>query len=253
MSLSRLPNYGEGLGGWSVNLTDITEKKRLEQKVSESLREKEALVKEVHHRVNNNFQLICSLLRLQSKEVTDLPSLSVFRKSEEQIRSLALVHEKFYRSESLSDIPFGDYLGELSAQLVRAASVESGVVRLESEIDDITFPIDVAISAGLIANELLSYSLKHVRSEGTESDVVKVSLRRIDGSIRLTISDNSRNAEAFEMVSEPTTLSFKLAKSLSVQLKGHLSWESDNGARFILSIPERIIDPAGVLEKRAAA
>lgn len=253
MSLSRLPNHGEGLGGWSVNLIDITEKKRVEQRISAALREKEALLKEVHHRVKNNLQLICSLLRLQSKEVSDLPSLSMFRKSEERIRSLALVHEKLYRSESLSEIPFGDYLGELSEQLVRATSRESGVVRLEKEIDAITLPIDVAISAGLIANELLSYSLKHVRSGGTESDVVKVSLKRSDGSFRLTISDNSRDAEASNMVSEPTTLSFKLAKSLSVQLKGHLFWESDNGARFILSIPERIIDPASVSEKRAAA
>jgi two-component sensor histidine kinase len=80
-----------------------------------------------------------------------------------------------------------------------------------------------------------------------------VSLKRSDGSIRLTISDNSRDAEASDMVSEPTTLSFRLAKSLSVQLKGHLFWESDNGARFILSIPEKIIDPASVSEKRAAA
>jgi PAS domain S-box-containing protein len=253
LSLSRLPNHGDGVGGWSINLRDITEKKRIEMRISESLREKEALLKEVHHRVKNNLQLICSLIRLQSKEVSDLPSALMFRRSEERIRSLALVHEKLYRSESLSEIPFGDYLKDLAGQLVRAASIESGGARLEMDIDDINLPIDMAISLGLIASELVSHSLKHIGDSGIGADVLKVALKRTEEVLRLSISDTSTPAEVSELVTEPKTLSFKLAKSLSAQLKGDLTWDSEDGGRFVLSIPEKTVSPSSISEKRFAA
>ncbi len=241
LSLSQLPDHGKGVGGWAIALRDITEKRRVESAIAHSLQEKEALLKEVHHRVKNNLQLICSLIRLQSKEISDLPSLSMFRKSEERIRSLALVHEKLYRAESLSQIPFGDYVSDLAGQLVRAAAPQ-GTVRLERTIEDAMLPIDVAISAGLIVNELLSYSIHHALSSAENSRVVRVCLRRSGGRIVLTISDTGTNLGSPEVMTDPHSLAFKLVKSLSGQLRGELRWEHDDEARFVLSIPEQGVE-----------
>lgn len=236
LSLARLPTAGEGASGWGINLRDISEKQRAEAAMEESLHEKEALLREVHHRVKNNLQLICSLLRLQSREVLDPLSLDMFRKSEERIRSLALVHEKLYQAEALARIPFGEYLHDLTAQIARAAD-RDGRVRIEHEIVDVLLPVDVAISVGLIVNEIFSFSMKHALTSGSEPCVVRVRLKVDRNTMVITISDSGSSTVGPELLGAPQSLGYRLVKSLSGQLKGGLSWEHNGEAHFVLSLP----------------
>lgn len=236
LSLARLPKPEDVSSGWAISLRDITEKRRAEASIAESLREKEALLKEVHHRVKNNLQLICSLLRLQSKEVIDPSSHEMFRQSEERIRSLALVHEKLYQAEALARIPFGDYLHDLTAQIARAAD-RDGRVKIEREIEDVLLPVDIATSVGLIVNEIFSFSMKHALTSGSDPCVVRVQLKLDRRTMIITVSDTGSSIVSPDLIGAPQSLGFKLVKSLSGQLKGALSWEHNGEAHFVLSIP----------------
>ncbi|MBW2545398.1 MAG: hypothetical protein JRD43_08130, partial [Deltaproteobacteria bacterium] len=150
--------------------------KRAEEKIKHSLREKETLLAEIHHRVKNNMQIITSLLSLQSKDIEDERALSLIKNCEDRIRSMALVHEKLYLSKDLSQIDFHDYMEDLSVRLFQVHRVDSRVVSFSSHIKDVSFNIETAIPLGLIANELISNVMKHAFPEGRKGKIaVKLS------------------------------------------------------------------------------
>jgi two-component sensor histidine kinase len=130
------------------------------------LKEKEVLLKEVHHRVKNNLQIISSLLNLQSKYIKDNQALEMFKESRNRIRSMTLIHEKLYRSKDLANIDVAEYIQNLSSNLFRSYS--AGRVRLRTHVDDILLGVDTAIPCGLIINELVSNS-RSMPSRKTES------------------------------------------------------------------------------------
>jgi PAS domain S-box-containing protein len=237
-TVSRLAEHSGG--GFSIIARNMSDKKAVEEKISAALVEKEALLKEVHHRVKNNLQLICSLLRLQSKEAVDEAGLKLFRKSEERIRSLALVHEKLYRSGSLSTINFGGYLHDLVAQLVRSNSASQSPIEVEYSVVDLPLPIDAAITCGLIVNELVTNSMKHAHSEG---GVMKLRVALAFGSDEVTISvwDNGTSPVSPRVIEESTSLGLSLVRTLTRQLGGSVQVLQDQGVTFTVCLPSTVL------------
>ena len=240
LSVSSLPEHSRGGSGLAIVIRDMTEKKVVEEKISASLVEKEVLLKEVHHRVKNNLQLICSLLRLQGKETADADALKLFRKSEERIRSLALVHEKLYRSESLSTIDFGGYVRDLTAQLVRSAGPNAAPIDVEYSIEEVTFPIDAAITCGLILNELITNSIKHGRAQ-EGSMKLRVSLVRADSGITISVWDSGKSHVSPEVLDQSGTLGLNLVKTLTRQLGGAVTIHQNGGIEFAVCLPLTVL------------
>jgi PAS domain S-box-containing protein len=145
---------------------DITELKRAEEQIKASLKEKEVLLREIHHRVKNNMQIISSLLGLQSDYAQDKQALEAFNESRNRIRTMALVHELLYQSEDLARIDFNEYIRNLTSYLFQSADKLSVITLNINVDDDVSLNVDTAIPCGLIINELVSNSLKHAFPEG---------------------------------------------------------------------------------------
>jgi two-component sensor histidine kinase len=140
---------------------DITNLKRATEQIAASLKEKEVLLKEIHHRVKNNLQIISSLLSLQSGYVEDKNTIEILKQCENRIASMALIHEHLYQSQDLARIDFADYVKTLTANLFSSYGIHSGDISLLVDVDNISLSIDAAIPCGLIINELVSNSLQH--------------------------------------------------------------------------------------------
>jgi PAS domain S-box-containing protein len=189
---------------------DTTERKQMEDALRLSLQEKEVLLKEIHHRVKNNMQIISSILNLQAGSVKDPAALECLRKSQSRIRSMALVHEKLYRSSDFSRIDFGEYVRSLASAVFQSCRTDSNQVRLDFKAEEVFLDINTAIPCGLVANEIIVNALKHAFPEG-RSGVIKIRLRPLGkGEYRFVISDNG--------VGFPKDLNFRNTESLGMQL-----------------------------------
>jgi PAS domain S-box-containing protein len=146
--------------------TDITERKKAQEQIEKSLKEKEVLVREVYHRVKNNMQIITSLLNLQSRHVRDGEYREMFRESHNRIKSMSLVHEKLYHSKDLTTIDFKEYIKDIAKDLFHSYGANKGKIALVTDINNISLNINTAIPCGLIINELVTNSLKHTRIHG---------------------------------------------------------------------------------------
>ena len=196
--------------GVVVNARDITERQQAEEQIKASLAEKVTLLKEVHHRVKNNMQIITSLLRLQSDTLKDDRDLDMFRESQMRIQAMALIHDKLYRSDDLAGIGFDEYLKELSTHLVRTYSINPGAVTVQVEAADVRLGLDTAIPCGLLANELVSNSLKHAFPDDRKGEIALTLQPVEDDQIALTISDNG--------IGLPADLDIRNTKSLGMEL-----------------------------------
>jgi Signal transduction histidine kinase len=144
------------------SVTDISERKRAEEKIKASLQEKEVYLREIHHRVKNNLQVVSSLLYLQSKNVSDPQMLEILLESLERVRSIALIHEQLYKSVDLTHVNFRDYLHSLTTSLFQTHGIKGGGIKLKTDINErVSLIIDKAIPCGLIVNELVSNALRH--------------------------------------------------------------------------------------------
>ena len=211
---------------------DITERKRWEGRVTESLEEKEVLLSEVHHRVKNNLQVISSLLNLQSRTVDDPGVQEMFRESRDRVRTMALTHEQLYRSEDLAQVDLGRYVRDLASSLFRSYGVDPGAAALHVEVDELALPLDTAIPCGLIINELVSNSLKHAFVGGGRGEI-RISLRG-DGCGRaiLVVVDDGIGLPADIDHRETESLGLQLVSSLVDQLRGTIEVERDGGTTF---------------------
>jgi PAS domain S-box-containing protein len=216
---------------------DITDRRRAEQIIEASLREKEALLKEIHHRVKNNLQVTSSLLRLQAALIVDPATREMFDETQGRIRSMALVHEKLYQASDLSRIDFGEYVRTLAGLLFRSMMVDPTAVQLEVEGGPIYFSIDVAIPCGLITNELLSNSLKHGFPAGRRGKVVVTLKESPEGLVTLDICDDGVGLADGVQAGRSDTLGLQIVKSLASQLDGTFELEQAGGTRARVTFP----------------
>jgi PAS domain S-box-containing protein len=233
-----LGSPGEVRGAVGV-FHDITERKKAEELVAASLREKEALLREIHHRVKNNMQIISSILRLQGQYIKDPALNEVFKDCQGRIRTMALIHEMLYQSKGLARIDFKAYLQSLVGMLLRSQSNKAVTLRHQFDIDSLQLTMDIAIPVGLIANELLTNCLKHAFA-GREKGLVRVALKgHNDGAIELTIADDGRGLPADFAPEKSASLGLRLVRILTDQIKGKLEWRGTGGAEFVLTFRDR--------------
>lgn len=212
---------------------DITEKKLADRNLKESLKQKEILLKEVHHRVKNNMQVISSILNLQSAYVKDVNTLQILKESQNRIKSMAFIHESLYTNEDFSRIDFSEYITNLVRNLFRTYDVFDDNITLDLKIDKIYLNLDAAIPCGLIVNELISNSLKYafdVNSVG----IIKIMLTLENDLVVLSIGDNGKGIPKDLDIENTETLGLQLISSLVEQLEGEMILNRDNGTHFII-------------------
>jgi len=208
-----------------LSLIDITEHKKAENQIKASLKEKEILLREIHHRVKNNLQIISTLLALQSDEIKEEKIIENYRESENRIQSIALIHEKMYQSGDLSSIDFNSYITSLINDLVYSYGFDSDNIVTEIDIGQYTLNIETAIPLGLIINEIVSNSLKYA-FKNRSSKKISIKLESLDdGLFKLNIKDNG--------VGFPENLDFKKTKSLGLQLVNSLVEQLDGTIKLI--------------------
>jgi len=211
---------------------DITERKEAEEKLKTSLLEKEVLLREIHHRVKNNLQIISSLLNLQSRHVEDEPVLDLFQESRNRVRSMALVHEKLYRSADLAKVDFCEYIQSLSRHLFMSYGANSKKIDLDVDVKNVFLDINTSIPCGLIINELVSNSLKHAFS-GRKQGTIHVVLRpETNGKFKMVVSDDGMGLPKNLDVTKTESLGLQLVTMLVEQLQGTLTIDNNNGASF---------------------
>lgn len=223
---------------------DVTESKRAEEairasaeQVQASLREKEVLLEEIHHRVKNNLQVVSSFLRLQSAHVQDPAALEMFTESRNRIQSMALVHEKLYQSADLSRVDFAEYVRSLSSLLVSSYRARAAAVTLRTKVDNVMLGIDVAVPLGLVINELVSNCLKHAFPSGRTGEV-RVELRPAEaGGNLLIVADDGVGFPADTDFRKTDTLGMQLVCALTEQLGGSIELVADGGTEFRIRFP----------------
>jgi PAS domain S-box-containing protein len=222
-------------------------RKAAQEQIQASLREKETLLKEIHHRVKNNLQVISSLLGLQARKITDRRVLRSLRDARERVRSMALVHEQLYLSDSLSHIDFCAYVDQLATKLAHA---HNPAVDVAVDVANVDLAVDRAIPCGLIINELLSNALEHAFPCGDEGDEapppdarVDIGFHRAEGVYRLEVRDNGVGLPpgADVQALKAGSLGLELVTALVGQLDGHLDVTSDpseGGAAFVITFED---------------
>jgi two-component sensor histidine kinase len=236
--------------------TEIARRREAEKRIRDSLREKEVLLQEIHHRVKNNLQVVSSLLYLQSESVTDPKLLNVLQDSQNRVRSMALVHERLYRSEDIARIDFQQYIHDLASHLLSTYSVNSHRIRVLVDADDVVLDVNTAMPCGLIINELISNSLKHAFTNSSQPEAASVAARQAagmnpdnttdgrqdeicvelreeqEGQLMLLVGDNGVGLpESIDFRNSPS-LGLLLVNSLVRQLRGTIELDRQRGTQF---------------------
>ena len=215
---------------------EIVERKASDATLMSSLNEKEILLREIHHRVKNNLQIITSLLRLQKQQIIDPNTIEVLQDSETRIRSMALVHEKLYRSTNLSSIDFSEYTQTLATSLINAYAADPDRIRLVIDIKDVSLDINRAIPAGLIMNELVANALKHAFPNG-QSGQINIRGRNTPAGIAISVQDNGVGLPDKLDWKNTSTLGLHLVTTLIRQLEGSIELNRSGGTTFEMIIP----------------
>ncbi len=222
---------GKRLGVIGIAL-DVTERKRAEEQVKASLKEKEALIKEMSHRVTNNLQVISSLLNLQAGYITDEPARRVFMESQNRLKALALIHDKLYQSEDLTSIDFSGYIRNLIVHLFRAYKVNAHAITLQLDLDPVALDVDRAVPCGLIINELVSNALKYAFPNGKTGEV-RIDLHGDDERrLILAVGDNGIGFPTGIDFRKTASLGMQLVNTLTDQIEGTITLERNCGTTF---------------------
>ena len=212
--------------------TDITERKQIEAQIKASLEEKEVLLKEIHHRVKNNMQIISSLLDLQADNITDEGAREVFKESQQRVKSMALIHEQLYQSTDLAQIDFVEYVARLTDHLLRSYATQASSVALHVDIDPLFLSVETAIPCGLIINELITNAFKHAFPNGKSGEIYVGLQRLADGQLTLSIRDNGVGLPADLDIRQIQSLGLTLMTTLVRQLNGTVDIHNNGGAEF---------------------
>ncbi|MCI5139988.1 MAG: hypothetical protein D3922_16615 [Candidatus Electrothrix sp. AR1] len=215
-------------------IDNITERKQAEKRQIASLAEKEALLKEIHHRVKNNMQIAASLMFLQAQSVENPEALHVLQDSQERIKSMGLVHELLYKSGNLSKVPFNEYIESLvqSLQGSYGENDQQDIV-LHVEAEGMTLPVDTAVPCGLIINELITNSFKYAFTDNKPGEIIVRFIREGDLYI-LTVGDNGIGLPADYDWKSAKGLGLNLVRTLAGQLDAEVRFENDNGLKTSL-------------------
>ncbi len=218
---------------------DITEKKQLSDQMKLSLTEKVTLLKEIHHRVKNNLQVISSLLRLQSSYIKDDETREIFIESQNRIRSMALIHEKLYLSKDLSHINFSEYIRELVSSLLSTFKFNSNNIELDINIEDLQIEVDLALNIGLIINELVSNTFKYafpdeVSRYGNKCKLLIKLKASGNGKFIVIVRDNGIGLPANVNFRNTSTLGLQIVSALVDQHNGCIELNSDEGTEYII-------------------
>ena len=221
------------LRGFSKVTRDITEPKLAEDRIKASLEEKEILLREIHHRVKNNMQVVISLLSLQSEKIKDQQYVDMLKESQDRIKSMALIHEKLYQSEDFANIDFDGYVKALVNSLFISQGVNPDKISLKMEIANISLGLDYAIPCGLIINELVSNSLKYAFPDEREGEI-RIGLQKTgENEVELTVSDNGIGIPAELDFGTIESLGLDLVKVLTEhQLGGKIELNRAGGSSF---------------------
>lgn len=237
-------DLAESLNTMMASLSLSQEKLRLSLSEQAALREKDVLLREIHHRVKNNLQMLSSLMRLQSRTVEDDHTRGILRESEARIRSMGLIHERLYQSEHLSSIHMPDYLGTLTAELLSMAGGPPGTrPRLQLGVAAIPLDIDTALPCGLIVTELVQNSLKYAfpGPAAAAAGHIAVSLGRDgQGSLSLVVMDDGVGLPPGFDPLACRSLGMRLVKMLADQLHGQMSLRSEGGVRVEIIFRESV-------------
>ncbi len=207
---------------------EVAQRKLAQEQINESLKEKIVLLREVHHRVKNNLQIVSSLLNLQAGYINDKKILEVFKESQARIRSMALIHEKLYQSRDLDKINFTDYIDSLIRDLFRSYRSRLNNINIRCEAEQIFLEIDQAILCGLVINELISNSIKHAFKDRENGEVV-VKLSNENDMYTITVQDNGVGFPEDIDIENSDSLGLQLVTSLTTQMGGKLEIKSQNG------------------------
>ena len=219
---------------------DITEREQAEEAIRLSLQEKEVLLREIHHRVKNNMQVISSLFSLQAAHSRSEECRGILREAQTRLRSMSLVHEKLYRSDHLSRIDFGGYIHSLAAHLVHIYRPSAGPVRLETDFEDVTLDITTAMPCGLLLSELISNALKHAFPENREGVICLGLKRRPDGLIEIRVADNGIGFPEGLDFSQVESFGFQIVMLLVRQLDAKIELDRTGGTAFTVRFRELI-------------
>lgn len=214
---------------------DITDRKKAEAEIRASLEEKIILLREVHHRVKNNLQIIISLVSLQMRQTEDPVVKQIMSETQNRVRAMSLVHEKLYRSDSLSHIDFADYTRFLATQLFSFYGKDTRMVHLEFAMEKILLDINTAVPLGLLMNELISNSLRHAFPGGREG-VISISGGYKGDLITLVVRDNGIGIPKDFNWKNTTSLGMGLISSLVDQVDGTITLNRENGTMFTITV-----------------
>jgi two-component system response regulator len=217
---------------------DITEQKMAEEKIKSSLKEKEMLLQEIHHRVKNNLQVISSLLRLQSRYIKDQETIDIFKETQNRVRSIAILHEKLYQSDDLAKIKFDEYVKILAEDLLYFYELDEGNIKMIIDIEDVSLNIETAIPCGLIIDEMVANSLKYAFPDGRNGEI-KIELHSDENNqFNLRVSDNGVGIPQEVDPEKVDTFGMQLIKYLTKQLKATIELEKNNGTKYNLKFTE---------------
>ncbi|WP_342459747.1 histidine kinase dimerization/phosphoacceptor domain -containing protein [Methanobacterium sp.] len=216
---------------------EASRRKKAEEDLKASLKEKEILMKEIHHRAKNNLTIISSLLNLQSRHINDKEALGVFRESQNRARSMALIHEKLYRSDDLRKIDFGEYIRSLTIELFNSYRASQGI-ELNMDISNIDLDINTAVPLALIVNEIVTNSLKYAFPDKKTGNV-SVRFAKNADEMQLIVEDNGIGFPCDLDFRNTNSLGMQLVTSLTDQIKGSIKLERDEGTKFIIDFKEK--------------
>ncbi|MBF0316939.1 MAG: response regulator [Nitrospirae bacterium] len=218
---------------------EINERLKAEERLKQSLREKEVLLREVHHRVKNNLQIVSSLLDLQTRYIDNDASLEMFRDSQRRLKAMALIHEKLYQSDNMERIEFGKYVENLLNHLYASYCLNTDRISLKTDIDECYIGIDTAVPCGLIINEIVSNSLKHAFPSDAQGDINVALKLQQDATFTLAISDTGIGISPDMDLQNAQTLGLRLVNALVLdQLEGSIQCNTNPGTTFRITFGE---------------
>ncbi|WP_414576501.1 PAS domain-containing protein [Anabaena sp. CCY 9402-a] len=223
------PDYGTVLVAVQQ---DITEQKQVAETIKASLKEKEVLLQEIHHRVKNNLGIVSSLLQMQYRRTQDSPATAILLDSQNRIASIALVHEKLYRSDDLANIDFAQYIPDLTTHLFDSYNVSSTHIQLKIQVENVNLDIETAIPCGLIINELVSNALKYAFSADRAGEIQVSLSQATNQTLILIVRDNGVGLPAEFDSKKTKTLGMTLIQGLVKQLRGSLEINIHQGTEF---------------------